>query len=101
MIRSMTGFAGAGLDSDRGTLELELRSVNHRYLDLKLLLPDALRAWEPVLRGKLRARLHRGRIEARLRWQASGGSRFVLDRALASEVAAAARGLRSEERRVG
>jgi uncharacterized protein (TIGR00255 family) len=96
MIRSMTGFARASLDSTQGTLELELRSVNHRYLDLKLMLPDALRGWETVLRKKLRTRLHRGRIEARLRWQASGGARLSLDRELAGEIVAAARELAGE-----
>ncbi|MDN5864102.1 MAG: YicC family protein [Gammaproteobacteria bacterium] len=116
----MTGFASVSRQTPGGALTLELRSVNHRYLDLKLVLPEALRPLEAPLRERLRARFSRGRVEAtvRLRFgdgacgrapaasgeQASSGyrsgagshgnaPRFVLDHALALEVAAAARKL--------
>lgn len=93
MLRSMTGFARRDCETGAGGLTLELRSVNHRYLDVRLDFPDSLRAWEPVLRARLRARLQRGRIEARLHCQPRGGARFVLDHELAGEIAAAAREL--------
>ncbi|MGH8273015.1 MAG: YicC/YloC family endoribonuclease [Gammaproteobacteria bacterium] len=96
MIRSMTGFARAAREGEWGELALELRSVNHRYLDLKLILPDMLRPLEEMLRTRLRAGLARGRVEAALRWRARGGARIQVDHALAGEVADAARGLAAE-----
>ena len=50
MIYSMTGFATAAAELDAGSLTLEIRAVNHRYLDLQLRVPDELRALEPALR---------------------------------------------------
>ncbi len=66
MILSMTGFAVASRDLPNGSIQLELRAVNHRYLDLSVRLPDELRALEPMLREKLSGRLGRGKIECRL-----------------------------------
>lgn len=96
MIHSMTGFARVAREGEWGELTLELRSVNHRYLDLKLLLPEALRPLEEILRERLRARLARGRVEAALRWRSGGSGRFAVNHALAREVAAAARELAAE-----
>ncbi len=89
----MTGFARASCEGQWGALTLELKSVNHRYLDLKVVLPDALRPLEESLRAKLRAGLARGRVETLLRWRAGAGSRVVVDRALAGEIASTARAL--------
>ncbi|MCW5622071.1 MAG: hypothetical protein KIS79_13275, partial [Burkholderiales bacterium] len=50
MIYSMTGFAALSQELPAGTLSAEVRSVNHRYLDLTFRLPDELRAFEPALR---------------------------------------------------
>ena len=66
MILSMTGFAVASRDLPTGSVQLELRAVNHRYLDLSIRLPDELRALEPALREKLGAKLSRGKVECRL-----------------------------------
>lgn len=96
MIRSMTGFAGAARKGGWGELTLELRSVNHRYLDLKLTLPEMLRPLEELLRERLRVRLVRGRVEAALRWRPAAGRRITVNREFASEVAAAARGLAAQ-----
>lgn len=68
MIRSMTGYARAEAQGPWGRLAWELRSVNHRYLDLSLRLPDDLRAIENDARQKLGARLSRGKVEAGLRY---------------------------------
>jgi uncharacterized protein (TIGR00255 family) len=50
MIRSMTGYAAVARALPRGTLALELRSVNGRYLDVAFRVADELRAAEPALR---------------------------------------------------
>ncbi len=96
MIRSMTGFARATRAGEWGELTLELRSVNHRYLDLKLVLPEPLRPLEEGLRARLRARLARGRVEAVLRWQPRAAGGFNVNRVLAREVADAAQALVAE-----
>ena len=50
MINSMTGFASRSQDYDYGQLNLELRSVNHRYLEVQMRIPDELRSLEAGLR---------------------------------------------------
>src|SRR5712671_5176576 len=55
MILSMTGFAAVAADLPGVSLTVDLRSVNHRYLDLSIRLPDELRGLEPALRERLGA----------------------------------------------
>jgi uncharacterized protein (TIGR00255 family) len=66
MIYSMTGFAAAAAELDAGSLTLEIRAVNHRYLDLQLRVPDELRALEPALREAISAQISRGKVECRI-----------------------------------
>ncbi|MDA8383909.1 MAG: YicC family protein [Betaproteobacteria bacterium] len=66
MIYSMTGFASAEASLPNGTLHLELRSVNHRYLEVAFRLPDEFKALEPALREAIARRLSRGKVECRL-----------------------------------
>jgi uncharacterized protein (TIGR00255 family) len=66
MIYSMTGFAIVATELDSGSLSLELRSVNHRYLDLQLRMPDELRAQEPALREAIASQMSRGKVECRI-----------------------------------
>lgn len=66
MIRSMTAFGNAKADLEQGTLALELRSVNSRFLDLYFRLPDELRHVETPLRELLTAQLARGKVEIRV-----------------------------------
>jgi len=66
MILSMTGFAAAAAELPGASLTVELRSVNHRYLDLQLRLPDELRALDAVLRELLTAELKRGKVDCRI-----------------------------------
>ncbi len=70
MTYSMTGFAVATAELESGSLTLELRSVNHRYLDLQLRMPDELRALEPALREAISAQLTRGKVECRIAYAA-------------------------------
>ena len=67
MIRSMTAFASAEGASDLGTLSCELRSVNHRYLEQTLRLPEELRAFEPMVRERIADRLARGKVDVGVR----------------------------------
>jgi uncharacterized protein (TIGR00255 family) len=66
MIYSMTGYAAVTGELPMGGLTLELRSVNHRYLDLQFRAPDELRALEPQLRERITARISRGKVECRI-----------------------------------
>lgn len=66
MICSMTGFAAIEREIADGILVIELRSVNHRYLELQLKLDDQLRAFEPLVRELIAAQLGRGKVECRM-----------------------------------
>lgn len=66
MIHSMTGYAVVSAETARGTLSLELRSVNSRFLDLQFRVAEELRALEPALREMITARLARGKVDCRL-----------------------------------
>ena len=63
MIRSMTAFASGERTTPWGTLGCELRSVNHRFLELGVRLPDELRVLEPALRERVAGRVARGKID--------------------------------------
>lgn len=71
MTLSMTGFARSAAPTEQGELQIEIRTVNHRYLDVSCRLPEALRFLEPWLRERARARLSRGKVDIGLRWQNS------------------------------
>jgi uncharacterized protein (TIGR00255 family) len=62
----MTGYGVCTRESDAGTITLELRSVNSRFLDLQFRMNDDLRTLEPVLREAITARIQRGKVECRL-----------------------------------
>jgi uncharacterized protein (TIGR00255 family) len=66
MILSMTGFAAVGAELPGCSLTVELRSVNHRYLDLQLRLPDELRGLESAVREVLTTELKRGKVDCRV-----------------------------------
>src|SRR5262245_789019 len=64
MIRSMTGFARRERQGPWGTLSVELRTVNHRYLEIALRLPDELRSLDGDFRQQIGAALRRGKVDA-------------------------------------
>jgi uncharacterized protein (TIGR00255 family) len=66
MILSMTGFAAVATELPGLSVAVELRSVNHRFLDVAVKLPDELRALETPLRERLAAALKRGKVECRV-----------------------------------
>lgn len=81
MIYSMTGYAVKSLDVECGTLQLELKSVNSRYLDFHFRTAEDLRAMEIPLRELLSSRLSRGKIECRLGFNsaAAGADKLQLN----------------------
>ena len=72
-MRSMTAFARRQDHGDWGELTWEIRSVNHRYLEATVRLPEDLRGIEPVVRERVNARLGRGKVECNLRYRAQPG----------------------------
>jgi uncharacterized protein (TIGR00255 family) len=92
MILSMTGFAAVAVDLPGVSLSVELRSVNHRYLDLQIRLPDELRSQESALRERITADLKRGKVECRisLNRTAPGAAALAVDVARVEQLAKAA-----------
>jgi len=92
MILSMTGFAAVAAELPGMALSVDLRSVNHRYLDLTVKLPDELRAIEPGLRERLGSALKRGKVECRvsLNRTAVGSTALAVDTSRVDQLAAAA-----------
>jgi uncharacterized protein (TIGR00255 family) len=81
MIASMTGFARREFAGPFGTLVCEIRSVNHRFLDATLRLPDSCRALEPELRQALARELRRGKVDCTLQQRsvAATAARIEID----------------------
>lgn len=69
MARSMTGFARRETRGDYGVLIWEVRSVNHRYLDMSLRLPEELRSLEGECRERIAADVKRGKLDGQLRFE--------------------------------
>ena len=74
MLRSMTAFARQERSSAWGTMIWELRSVNHRYLETAVRLPEALRGLESLVRERIAAALSRGKVECALKLQTAGAA---------------------------
>ncbi|UDQ75840.1 YicC family protein [Pectobacterium brasiliense] len=92
MIRSMTAYARREIKGNWGSAAWELRSVNQRYLETYLRLPEQFRSLEPVARERIRARLTRGKIECNLRFELdpSAQSALILNEKLAKQLINAA-----------
>ncbi|MCW9024704.1 MAG: YicC family protein [Gammaproteobacteria bacterium] len=70
MVRSMTAFSRQECSGKFGSLTLELRTVNHRFLDIALRLPEEVRSLESRIREQISGQLSRGKLELSLRYQA-------------------------------
>ncbi|NLW95853.1 YicC/YloC family endoribonuclease [Luteimonas wenzhouensis] len=100
----MTAYASGERSTPWGTLGCELRAVNHRFLELGLRLPDELRAFEPLLRERVSARVSRGKLDLALRLRPGEGSAALqLDEGLVARLGELAGRLRGHfpELRVG
>jgi len=69
MFNSMTGFARVEESGEQGNISWELRSVNHRYLEVNFRLPEEVRRLEPKLRKYLQAKLSRGKVDCTMRYK--------------------------------
>lgn len=89
MIRSMTGYATLQRELAQGAVQLELRSVNSRFLDIAFRIPDDLRAVEPLFRELIGARLSRGKLDCRLSYSLRplAGEEVSVDRAALERLA--------------
>ena len=79
MIRSMTGFARRERQGPWGTLVCELRTVNHRYLEISLRLPEELKALDNEVRQSIGAALRRGKVDANVYLKSAAGTQRSLD----------------------
>lgn len=73
MARSMTAFARLETTGTWGRAMWEIRSVNHRYLEIGLRLPEDLRVLEGEVRARIAQKLNRGKVDTALRFEAAGG----------------------------
>ncbi len=85
-IFSMTAFANHHTELLDSSLSCSLRSVNHRYLELTLKLPEILQPLEPALREQIRRRLNRGKIDLHLKWDNHQPGLPRLNRAFAEQL---------------
>ncbi len=94
-MRSMTGFGRASFELAGAPHDVEIRSVNHRYLELRVRLPRALADFEGAVRERIQARVSRGKVDVSVTAPESGGPRPrpVVDEELAATYLRAARSL--------
>ena len=94
MPHSMTAYAHAEITDASGVISCQLRTVNHRYLDINPRLPDDLRMLEPELRERLGATLARGKVDATIRYRdTTYASRLQMDPRLLESLSELARHL--------
>ena len=91
MIASMTGFAAAAHESALGSITVDLKTVNHRYLEFQARMPEELRVLEPAMREAVAAKLSRGKVDCRVSFTPlPQASRGIAPDAKAMEALAAA-----------
>ncbi len=94
MIRSMTAFGRQSRQWDWGSLVWEVKSVNHRYLEISTRMPEDFRALEMKIRSLLGKRLGRGKVDCALRFQKNeglGSTEVSINEALAKQIATVSR----------
>lgn len=95
-LRSMTGYGRGEVGEDRVNCILEIRSVNHRFLDMMIKLPRRLASLEPQVRQEIQKRFSRGRFELTLIWQSEEEKELKIDRHLARQYILALQELKAE-----
>jgi uncharacterized protein (TIGR00255 family) len=92
-VKSMTGFAQARAETKGWNLRLTLRSVNHRFLDLHLHLPEGFEAIEPQIRQSVREQVRRGHVDVTLNCEPVGPAAVGVNREVAAAYLEAAEAL--------
>jgi uncharacterized protein (TIGR00255 family) len=95
-IYSMTGFAQACVERDGASVRINLRSVNHRFLDLHLRMPDGFEVFESRIRQAIRNRLRRGHVDVNVYYEPGGNGRIEVNRELVESYMNAVERLRQE-----
>lgn len=95
-IHSMTGFAQGHVERDGCALRINLRSVNHRFLDLHLRMPDGFEVFESRIRQAVRNRIRRGHVDVNVYYEAVGASTVEVNREVAEAYMKAVERLRRE-----
>ena len=93
MIYSMTAYARHEIKGVWGTAIWEIRSVNQRYLETYIRIPEQFRGLEPIIRERFRQRLARGKVECNLRFEASASTdkELKINESLAKQLIQAAK----------
>ena len=94
--RSMTGYAMARGEFQGWTVRVSVKSVNHRFLDVKLRIPDSLESYEHLLRQAVRNRIHRGHVDVHVSMDPSEAAPVHVNRELLKAYVNAAEELRKE-----
>lgn len=96
MIASMTAFSHVTFDNEWGSFTWELRSVNHRFLELSVYLPNGLHHLELSIREQIQQSLKRGKVRAELKYQSGKKSpcHFVINEKLLDELSQASQKVR-------
>ena len=95
-IHSITGFAQAHVDREGCALRINLRSVNHRFLDLHLRMPDGFEVFEARIRQAIRNSLRRGHVDVNVYYEPAGASAVEVNREVAEAYMKAVERLRRE-----
>lgn len=78
MIKSMTGFGRCEISEDSRKITVEMKSVNHRYLDINIKMPKKLNCFEAEIRNLLKAYIQRGKIDIFITYEDSAEANFSL-----------------------
>ena len=95
-IYSMTGFAQARVEREGSAVRINLRSVNHRFLDLHLRMPDGFEVFESRIRQSVRTRLRRGHVDINIYYEAGGTGAIEVNHEIAESYLKAVERLRKE-----
>jgi uncharacterized protein (TIGR00255 family) len=95
-LKSMTGYAQARAEKDGWAMQLSLRSVNHRFLDMRVRLPEGWDALETEIRKKMQERFRRGHVEVSLQIQAARNNCVTINREVAAAYLRAVKSLGQE-----
>ena len=93
-VRSMTGYAQAQVIESGWTLRISIRSVNHRFLDLHVRVPDGFEPLEPRIRQTVRERVHRGHLDVTLYHELAGPAAVGINEEVAAAYVEAVNSLR-------